>query len=57
MAFDALLTESVQTIETFGVAVTFKADLTDEELIMDLLGQLASSCRGCRHLELTGGAR
>lgn len=40
MVVDALFAERVQAIEALGVLVAVEADLTDEELIVDLLSQL-----------------
>ena len=41
VALNALLTEGVQTLETLGVLVPLQADLADEELVVNLLGQFA----------------
>ena len=65
MVLNALFTEGVQTVETTWCLVGLQADLTDEEFIVDLLGELGSRSghlkvllgRGCRVTgERTGGA-
>lgn len=48
MVIDALFAECVETVEAFGALVALEADLAGEELIVDLLGELATS-GGRRH--------
>ena len=45
---DALFAERVQTRQTLGAAVRVQADLTHEELIVDLLSQSHSTRTCCR---------
>jgi len=52
----ASLAERVQTVETLGVLVALKADLTDEELVVDLFGQFGRHCCHDDGGKLPGGA-
>ena len=54
MVLDAFLTECVEAIETLGVLVDLQADLTNQELIVDLLGEFPS---GRHHLESSRAGR
>ena len=43
MVLDALCTEGVQAVEGLGLSVELQADLTHQELVVNLLGQLRPS--------------
>ena len=55
MVLDAILAERVKTGERLGVLVALEADLADEKLVVNLLGQLRSRRRCHLELVLLGG--